>query len=440
VINYYKYNFQFILILLTWVTGAYYLGMPIIALIGVFMLLFAQKEWLEELLIGFLFILILSDNLFPSMEFAKSYKNIYILFISFYVFVKRDLFSYKSNIFMYFIPFFFFALIGILYSPAPAVAIQKTISYFLLICIVPTYIVSSFKASGPEFFRNLIFFAFTIILVGYLMRFISHDISFSHGNRFRGIFGNPNGMGIFLITFNMFFHVVRLKFPFLFSRFEALFIYAIIFYLVFITGSRNALLSVILFFIFSFFFRISTVLGIIFFLLVIISTEYIMSNFVAIISGIGLDEELRLKTLEEGSGRLVAWEFAWNEIKRSLFIGRGMGYDEFYMRQNASILTDLGHEGGVHNTYLILWLNSGFFGLLSFMVALFTLFIKASFKNKLALPVLLVAAFSIIFEPWLAASLNPYTIIFFITLTVLLDPVFNNKTNEDKTKPEVLTD
>ena len=46
--------------------------------------------------------------------------------------------------------------------------------------------------------------------------------------------------------------------------------------------------------------------------------------------------------------------------------------------------------------------------------------------------VLFTVLFSISFEPWLAASLNPYTIVFLITLTGILIPksVFENSNEE----------
>lgn len=394
------------------------------AVIPVFLLLFAQKEWLEELIIGFLFILILSDNLFDAMGFAKSFKNIYIVFLAFYVFARRDMFDLTANIYKYFLPFILFAVVGLFYSPVVETAVQKTISYFILLWIVPVYIVTGFRKGGPYFLRNLVFFILTICIIGYFFRFVNPEVAFSHGGRFRGIFGNPNGMGIFLIMFTILFEVVRKRFPGLFTRGDTLAIFAIILFFAYITGSRNTLISIFLFYIFSYFFRLSTMLGFIMFLVVIVLTEYITTNFVSIISSLGLGHELRMETLKEGSGRLIAWDFAWQEIKRSIFIGRGMGYDEYYMRLNAPILTDLGHEGGVHNSYLIIWMNTGLFGLVSFFAAFIALFVRASLRNKLAFPAMIAVLFSINFEPWLAASLNPYTILFFTILTILTHQAF----------------
>ena len=70
--------------------------------------------------------------------------------------------------------------------------------------------------------------------------------------------------------------------------------------------------------------------------------------------------------------------------------------------------------------YLIFWLNNGLVGVALFVFGLFSIFVKASFNCKLAFPILYAAIFQANFEPWLAASLNPYTICFFSILTLLL--------------------
>ncbi|MCB0482743.1 MAG: hypothetical protein KDC83_15040, partial [Flavobacteriales bacterium] len=79
----------------------------------------------------------------------------------------------------------------------------------------------------------------------------------------------------------------------------------------------------------------------------------------------------------------------------------------------------------VHNTYLILWLNNGIVGLIAFAFGLVTAFVKASKNSYLAFPVLFAALFQANFEPWLAASLNPYTIVFFFLIPLLLIGDFN---------------
>jgi O-antigen ligase len=160
-----------------------------------------------------------------------------------------------------------------------------------------------------------------------------------------------------------------------------------------------------------------------------------MTNYGQIITALGLENFFRLETLQEGSGRLVAWDFAWQNVQKSFFIGKGFAYDEFLMRSNSRYLTRLGHEGGVHNTYLILWLNTGFIGLLLFLRGFLLLFIRASKFSSDALPIMFVIMFSIMFEPWLAASLNPFTIIFLTVATLIYDNLLNIDEQVKKSEP-----
>jgi len=196
-------------------------------------------------------------------------------------------------------------------------SLQKLLSYIFLAILVPFFISINYNRYGEDFFKKFVFVLFFICVVGYLFNFINPEVSISHGGRFRGIFGNPNGQGIFLIVFTLFFTLVRNRFSSLFTRTEVIIIYATILFLIIVTGSRTALLSFLLFFMFSYLFKRSSVAGFIVFGIVILLTEYIISNFVNIIMSLGLENEFRLETLTEGSGRLIAWEFAWQDIEKS---------------------------------------------------------------------------------------------------------------------------
>jgi O-antigen ligase len=244
-----------------------------------------------------------------------------------------------------------------------------------------------------------------------------------------------------MILFFILFTIVNSKFPELFSRWELIILGAIMFYILFKTGSRTALLAVVLFYMFNQIFKYSNFLGFLLFALIMISVELIVVNLPKIIVALGLQETFRVETLEEGSGRTIAWEFAWENIKESLIIGKGMGYDEMLMRANYAQLTKAGHQGGVHNTYLIIWLNAGLLGLLAFLRGFIYLFIKGAKSNSYAFPAMFAIMLSINFEPWLAASLNPYTILFLIIVTLLTEDVFNSDESiDDEEEVEVATE
>jgi len=433
-------NFQLMVLLIIWLVAGAYTGPGVFLIIPASLLLLFSGNRFPEIFIGFIFMLVISDNLEQQMLFAKSFKNIYILMLFFFLIITMDQQNRTINIYKYFIPYFIFALIGMMFSPILSTSFQKLLSYILLFIAVPNYVLRCYEQIGKEFFRNLLYFLFVIVVAGFIIRFYNFEIAYSHGGRFRGLFGNPNGLGTFMIMFFILFTIVNSKFTSLFSRLEKIIFYVLMFYFTYKTGSRNALLAVLLFFAFYQLFMYSKFLGFILFFLILISMEFIIANIPKFIVALGLGKSLRVETLEEGSGRLIAWEFAWSNIKESILIGKGIGYDEYMMRKNYKMLSKAGHEGGVHNTYLIMWLNTGLLGLIFYLRGLFILFIKASKHNSYAFPVLFAVLFSINFEPWLAASLNPYTILFLVIVTLLLDETFNSETDEIENDEEMETE
>lgn len=419
-IAYLRNNVQFISMLLSWVIVGVYGGPISYAVIPFLLFLLWRNQQYEAIFLGFLFILVLSDSLQDGLVFAKSFKNINILLIAFFVFADQKTFSPFNGAWKLFVPYLIIATYCLIYSgPNFNTGIQKTLSYALLFFAVPNYISALFRMHGKEFLRDMLFFLLTIIVVGYLIRFYNSEIAYSHGGRFRGLFGNPNGLGIFLILVFLYFSITDHLYPDLYSRNEKWFFYLVIFYAVIRTGSRSALLAILFYLLFIRVYKISPFLGFIVFLASLLATEFFLQYYVVIIKSLGLDDLFRVDTLEGGSGRLIAWAFAWEHIQKSIFLGKGMAYDEYLMRSNFDYLSKLGHEGGVHNTYLIIWLNTGLVGLLAFLRGFILLFIKGSKNTPIAIPAMFAVMFSINFEPWLAASLNPFTILFLTLATVL---------------------
>jgi O-antigen ligase len=415
-----------------WLMAGLFTGQGVLLFIPITIIVIFLNEKFPEILIGFIFILVLSDSLEDSMAFAKSFKNIYILLLFFFFIITIRTQETVATTYRYFIPYFIFALIGLMYSPIFFTSFQKLLSYALLFITVPNYVIRSYQIQGEDFFRNLAYFLLMIIITGFLIRFFNPEIAYSHGGRLRGLFGNPNGLGIFMILFFIFFTIINSKFPDVFSRTEKIIFILIMFYVLYKTGSRTALLAVVLFYLFNQVFKYSMFFGFVLFFAVLISIEFLIIYFPKLIVFMGMSETLRIETLQQGSGRLLAWEFAWQNIQDNLFIGNGIAYDEYLMRSNREMLSKAGHEGGVHNTYLIMWLNTGLLGLLAFLRGFFIVFIKGAKNNSFAFPAMFAIMLSINFEPWLAASLNPFTILFLIIVTILTEETFNEQTDEDE--------
>lgn len=411
------------------------------AVAGLSIVILWRKLMFFELLIGFLFVLILSDTINYTTDFAKVFKNVYILALTAIAVIERKRFPKLNRLYLYFLPFIAISLIGLLSSPIPILSAQKTLSYILLIFVVPQFLVKSFEERGSDIFRDLLMFAGFMILAGFVLELVEPGYTYQRGGRYRGVFGNPNGLGIFTSLVIALVYIVRDFFPKLFSKNDLRWIVIPAIISLILAGSRTSIIAVLIFFLFTRIYRISPLLGFLAFMGTAIGAELVATNIVSIIQSLGLSEFFRVETLEEGSGRQVAWNLSWNVIQENLWFGRGFAFDEWLMAKNQDYLNDLGHQGGVHNTYLQIWLNTGIFGLILFLRAIFLNIIKGASHSRLAFPFLWLILFSILPESWLAASLNPFTILFFIGLTLLSDPYFyraETKETEIESEPESL--
>jgi len=83
------------------------------------------------------------------------------------------------------------------------------------------------------------------------------------------------------------------------------------------------------------------------------------------------------------------------------------------------MLADMGHQGHAHNSYLTFWYDVGLVGLLAFLTGLLRSFF-ISRKDPVIFPVIIGVLISNNFESWLTASLNPYTIVLYMIITVLI--------------------
>ena len=191
------------------------------------------------------------------------------------------------------------------------------------------------------------------------------------------------------------------------------------------SASRGALLAVFMFFALDYSVRTKNPFIMIGVVIVFISSMFI-DNIVNLLYSLGIGEYLRAQTLEEAGGRLVAYEYAWEQIKLNPFFGKGFGYSEFWFHQEEIELelNLLNHQGNTHNSYLTILMDTGFVGFFAFIFAWGTFFSKAIGKSPFGLPVLIIVLFSSNVEAWLAASLNPFTIILLIILTLLTDKYF----------------
>lgn len=441
-LSYLARNWQFFLLIIFYVVVGIY-GGPILFLFMPLSVFFMKsRDMWPEMIFGFIIVLVLSDITpwFFSMQVFKSAKNTYIMALSAVFLLERYRFVPFSKVFNIFLPFFVYSFFPLVFSSTLLVAVQKTISYMLLYLIIPNYVLYNFRIWGWDFFKNLVRFMAVVLISGLFIHYYGPFYAYFVG-RFRGLFGNPNGIANFSFLLIMLTSVLLSVKKDLFSWKEKLFIYGTATYFLIASGSRTSLVAVFIFLVFGRFFAASPLLGMLALLGVFGIAEIVLNNIAPIVTYLGLQDYIRLNTIKSGSGRYFAWSFAWTHIQDYFVFGGGFANDERIMRKNRVYLERMGHQGGVHNSFLSFWLDVGIVGLLIFMRSFVLVFIKASKNVSLSMGVMFAVLFSVSYESWLVSSLNPYTIILLVIITILSEEEIAlwDRPDAEEPTPENLT-
>lgn len=408
------------LILLSWsVVGA--VAPEVVAIVwsvATFMLVLRTEDR-TKIIFALITMLVFSDSRMRMFNFAETAKIGVVVLL--FIHVIRNFGSYNAynnRIFKYFLPFLVFSIIATLWATLTFTAFQKSVSYAMIYFTVPLVFLKALD-ENPRFGIDFAILVTMLLGIGLGLYYLNPE-SMTLAGRYHGLMGNPNGLGVLqIVMFPLCYLYWRSR-----RHQENLTQLALIFVVVFLaslllTGSRTALFALILFFVFSrlrYFSNVATILG---FLVLIVSYEFILQQLPMIITSLGLQDYMRLETLREGSGRNVAWAFAWRMIDDVFFVGGGFSHTEFIFGQHSEYLSRLGHQGNAHNSYLTLWLDTGIVGIVLFVFGLLRTIISAVRTNAFTLPIVYALLFSTYYESWLAASLNPFTSIFLMTLAFL---------------------
>ncbi|MBP6313730.1 MAG: hypothetical protein KA408_15770, partial [Flavobacteriales bacterium] len=323
-----RQEIQLFVLILFWVLASAFVPVLVYGLLPLSILIFRHREHFPEILFGFIMVLVLSDvhKDIHALNSFKNAKNVYIVFISLLFLNDSGRFMPLAKVFTLFLPFSIYSIFPLVFSPSLVISVQKTVSYSLLILVIPNYVLYCFRTQGWPFVRNLMLFLMSVLIIGLYFRF--SPLGFVNG-RFRGIFGNPNGLGLYCYLSAVLFAVVNSINPKLFRYWEKWIIYGALLYFLVFSGSRASLLALGIMFVFQRFFSGSVFVGFMALLLFIGVFEYAYSNLEAIVSFFGAEEYFRVNTLESGSGRYFAWEFAWVQLQSYIVFGGGFGTDEY---------------------------------------------------------------------------------------------------------------
>ncbi|NOQ72168.1 MAG: hypothetical protein GQ574_09210 [Crocinitomix sp.] len=421
----YKQHSQFILILaIMYILGVW--GGPLIfPVYPAFLFLYGLRGRYFEMFIIAIWTLMLADYVpvenatYDDLKWIKTLKPLVPLTMFFFFLRDRESFKPYPKLFIYFIPFVLIVTIGLTDSINLQVGFQKTLSFVLMYLCVPMFVVILHRRDQHNFWKAVFTFIIGMLTIGLILRFVAPDIAMKVG-RFKGVLGNPNGLGVFLnLTFILWVLVRRFNLT-TFTKKENLYIVFVILLSLIWTGSRNGMMSMFLFYVMYKMIQINWFFALVLLAGILAFNDQIFIVFVVLVEFFGLEGFFRIDSIEEGSGRSIAWAFAWLELQDYFFVGGGFGHDEHVMRPNYKMLSMQGHSGGVHNSYLSMWMDAGILGLSAYFIGILAIIGKTMKNNYIIIAFITSIAFNIYFESWLVASLNPFTIIYLTILTIFI--------------------
>ncbi|WP_430810972.1 MULTISPECIES: O-antigen ligase family protein [unclassified Carboxylicivirga] len=407
------------LTLLFWLLIGIVAGPLTYVAVPVHVLMIKQKgQWLW-ILLGFWLVLTVSDSRQGIFSFAKNLKTAMILVMG-YLYMTAPKGRYDHLAFLRpFIPFFALAFFSLLSGPVGFTGFQKTLSYLLLLVIIPFFVNLLITYERDRFLYHLVMIGVLVLTAGLALRFMAPGFVMFAGGRYSGLLGNPNAIGIYGFLFFALFTLTIHFQKHLFTRPQIIFIYSVILASLILAGSRGGIFSALLFTMAYILFKRSVLVAFVVMSLVFASYQYVMANFETIVTSLGLAEYFRLESLDSGSGRLVVAEIAWKHIKMNYWFSYGFTYHLHILAQYADYFVQHGHQGNVHNSWLTIWMDTGLVGLILFAYGWLANFRQASRLSPLVWAVLFGMLLSISVESWLVASLNPFTIVLVIILSML---------------------
>ncbi len=373
-----------------------------------------------------------NENAFDGFKQLRAFLMVLVFLYTIHEIIKKK-YNFNALYFLW-IPFFVVATIGFFRSPVPVQCFMKTISYAFMIFVAThslKYYITHDKGKLAHDFittMNILLFMSLFIMVFFPSIAYFQDEEDASRLRLSGVMGNPNGLGyvcvllfMFLLYAKYYLRCISLNY-FLFSL-------GLLSVCLILSGSRGALLSI---FVFGLLFFINhrdfvtrnilkyiifpiSILFLIYFGATVIQNMPILSDRLRITSGMTMDHIT--------SGRLNTWLFIFKteritHVSEWLWVGKGFAYDTYFfvnLRKQFPLLPR--SYGSPFNSIISLAMNNGVIGtglLVATIIVYFSRFKDKALRLPLGLLVFIVA----MSESTFAASLNYFTIFFYMFLGI----------------------
>ena len=192
-----RFKDVYIMLLLWAAMGAFLPKLVVAGIVVLSFLLVLRTRDLSKIFVVFIATLIFSDSRSPTFAFAETAKIGVVVLTLIYIAFNFDLFKSVPNvIFKYFLPFLAFAVLATVWSQDKFTAFQKAFSYGLVYFVLPLLFLKA-MVSDKSFIKDVLVFFFLILSAGLVIHAVNPEFTSLVG-RYRGLLGNPNGLGIFL--------------------------------------------------------------------------------------------------------------------------------------------------------------------------------------------------------------------------------------------------
>lgn len=389
------------------------------------LLFYNKKQNIVFLFICFLLTFILANNSYGVFAYFGNFRFIILGITILFLYPYK---SIKKNLSLLTLPFSLYALlVTVGFSNLGIFAILRCLSYFLMAYTV-NKLTAILYANYSDISKLIFYFFFCFVAVNALLVIFPE---FYLMGRFKGLTGNPNGLGMLLVFFTLIVSLLFLREQWIGNKMRRLLqVYSVLtFLLIVLSGSRTAFVVYLFLNAFNLYkkninYRVPLIILILFLSVFFISTDIINS-----IQSVGLSEIIRIDTLYSASGRIEVWQVVWDKILEQPWFGNGFMYDDFYLAEyvNQFIGEYRGrHWGGVWSSYLSLLINVGIIGLVLYIVMIYGFHKRAHYKKHSINFIISVALIGVT-ESWMASSMNPFTPLLFLYFAIQSQPFPKSK-------------
>ena len=164
-----------------------------------FLVYFVKEKEDHHLILALLIVLILGDSRESELNFVKQLRVICIMFLGVVSFIDLTKRKYRfNNLFLLVIPFYLIAIAGAFRNFSFGTSFSKATSYVLLLFVGFHYLDYHIRKSGKVILRDVFYLSVIVFTAGLIAIIIKPNLAFyGDSGRFRGIMGNPNGIGVY---------------------------------------------------------------------------------------------------------------------------------------------------------------------------------------------------------------------------------------------------